>query len=112
MIDAADPARFEESRQGAHPLRRMFPSDRYVLRIMLLFAGAALVALLKQMEKLRELPILVLANKADMPNAETAEHVGAALRIDGAITSHVQLCSAHTGQGVQAGLSWLCTKLE
>jgi signal recognition particle receptor subunit beta len=77
----------------------------------LLHACAALVALLKE-TKLRNLPILVLANKAEQQDAATTEQVAAALRMDPSITTHVQLCSAHTGQGIQTGLSWLCTKLN
>lgn len=83
----------------------------FVLSALLLFAGAVLMALLKE-TKLRKLPVLVLANKADLQNVATAEQVAASLRLDHSMTSHVQLCSAHTGQGVQTGLSWLCTKLE
>jgi signal recognition particle receptor subunit beta len=111
VIDAADSARFEESRRGVHLWEPGFLSAESTPSALLLFVSAVLSALLEE-TRLRELPVLVLANKAELQNAETAEQIAAALSIDHSITSHVQLCSAQTGQGVQPGLSWLCTKIE
>jgi len=62
--------------------------------------------------KLRGLPVLVLANKADQSGAATAEAIAAALDLGAVASFHVQSCSALAGQGVQAGFAWLCTKLE
>jgi len=86
VIDASDRSRFDESRE-------------------------ALQTLLED-SKLRGLPVLILANKADIADVSTVEQTESALGVHGIDGVHVQLCSARTGQGVQGGLTWLCTKFH
>lgn len=61
----------------------------------------------------RAAPLLVLANKRDLPTALAPAEVAAALRLDGVRGRpwHVAPASALSGDGVDAGLDWLAARL-
>lgn len=61
-------------------------------------------------EKLNSVPILVLANKQDLPNAmkasEVAEFMGLVKLKDR--TWQIQACSAIEGTGLKEAMDWVC----
>lgn len=65
-------------------------------------------------ELLRRVPLLVLANKQDLPNAaplsKMAEHLG--LRAMHTRQWHLQSCIARQGDGIYEGLDWLSRVLN
>lgn len=83
VIDSADRTRFEET-------------------------GEELEELLQE-EKLAGVPLLVFANKQDLPTAAPASEIGEGL----ALTKlrdrvwQIQACSAFTGEGVTDGMEWV-----
>eukprot|EP01004_Peranema_trichophorum_P009407 NODE_8150_length_705_cov_42.924399_g7531_i0.p1 GENE.NODE_8150_length_705_cov_42.924399_g7531_i0~~NODE_8150_length_705_cov_42.924399_g7531_i0.p1 ORF type:complete len:179 (-),score=37.40 NODE_8150_length_705_cov_42.924399_g7531_i0:140-676(-) len=82
VVDAADSRRLEET-------------------------GAELNQLLEE-EKLKEVPILVLANKQDLANAMPAAEIAERLNLHSIRDRHwqIQACSAKTGDGLQEGMEW------
>lgn len=59
-------------------------------------------------------PVLVMANKCDVPTALSAEEVASSLGLS-AVTSRphkVLRVSSHSGQGVADGLSWLVSAVQ
>ena len=63
---------------------------------------------------LRDVVVLVLANKQDLPHAETSDRVADAMGLR-ALSKHkwfIQPCSASTGEGLNEGLEWLHTTLR
>lgn len=90
VVDAADAARVAEAR-------------------------SALGELLRQAPYLRGLPLLVLANKAELGEAQSAEALRDALglaALQRTAPSHVLACSAADGRNVAAGLGWLATAVR
>eukprot|EP00998_Keelungia_sp_KM082_P009863 NODE_6054_length_660_cov_53.148218_g6031_i0.p1 GENE.NODE_6054_length_660_cov_53.148218_g6031_i0~~NODE_6054_length_660_cov_53.148218_g6031_i0.p1 ORF type:complete len:180 (+),score=60.12 NODE_6054_length_660_cov_53.148218_g6031_i0:79-618(+) len=71
-------------------------------------AGQELATLLEE-EKLRGCPVLVLANKQDLPNAATPATVSDALQLTDQRDRKWQIhgCSAKTGENVQESLEWI-----
>ena len=69
--------------------------------------GMELQTLLEQ-EKLAAVPLLVFANKADLPTAHTAAEISEALNLTGIRDRkwHIQACSAKTGDGLDDGVKW------
>ncbi|OMJ70949.1 hypothetical protein SteCoe_30962 [Stentor coeruleus] len=64
-------------------------------------------------ENLKGAPILVLANKIDLPVALPAEEISTMLHLT-EIRSHdwhIQACSAILGDGLNEGMDWLCEKI-
>jgi len=60
-------------------------------------------------------PLLIFANKQDLPNAMTVEEITDNLRsnLDSIKQDwHIQPSCAITGDGLYEGLEWLCQKLE
>ena len=88
VVDASTPARFEESKRAL---------DK-VLGSRELFGA----------------PLLVFANKQDAEGAVDAQEVAESLGVGKADTrgTKVQPVSAHTGEGVQEGLSWLVAQIK
>ena len=92
VVDASDRARFEESRQ-------------------------ALVQALNE-DELAGVPLLVLANKSDLPGAADAPEVASELDLteDSALTLkrewHVMPASACTGDGLEDALEWVAATLR
>jgi ADP-ribosylation factor related protein 1 len=88
VVDASAPARFEESKRALDKIlgsREIF--------------GA---------------PLLVFANKHDAPGAVDAKEIADSLGIGKADSgaSKVQTVSAHTGEGVSEGLTWLVAQIK
>jgi len=66
-------------------------------------------------DALRSLPLLVFANKQDLPNAMTVEEVSDVLRLDTETSRrlwHVHPSTALNGQGLFEGLTWLDEAVE
>ncbi|KAF9426133.1 Auxin response factor 2A [Podila epigama] len=66
-------------------------------------------------DDLRDAPILVFANKQDIPNCmsvtEVAEKLGMAVPQRHGRKVHIQPCCAYKGEGLQQGLEWLSRQL-
>lgn len=65
------------------------------------------------LESLKDVPVLVFANKQDLPTASSAAQVATALdlvSIKGR-TWHIQACSAVDGSGMSEGLDWMVKTL-
>ncbi|KAL3902432.1 MAG: hypothetical protein SGPRY_012071, partial [Prymnesium sp.] len=86
MVDAADPARWPEARQELRRLRE---------------------------ENLLQMPLLVLANKMDLPVAQHAEQVAEAIQLENScIEENVSRCaiqevSSFDSTGILAALQWI-----
>jgi len=65
-------------------------------------------------DKLDRVPILVFANKQDLiGSASTSElTVGLALQTIKDRDWQIQACCAHTGEGVQDGINWMCKSIK
>jgi len=88
VVNAADKERFEESKNE-------------------------LSKLLKE-EELRDVPLLVLANKQDLPIAVSPKEVGNALELN-KLTSRkwcIQSTSAMEGEGLIEGLDWMSIAVQ
>jgi signal recognition particle receptor subunit beta len=61
-----------------------------------------------------QVPVLVFANKSDLPDAMSGGELTEAFEMDnlGGKPWHVQQCCAVTGQGLQEGLRWLSSNLK
>jgi ADP-ribosylation factor protein 1 len=61
-------------------------------------------------DELRDAVLLVFANKQDLPNAMKVQEVTERLGLDKLRNRHwhIQGTSALTGEGLYAGLDWLC----
>jgi signal recognition particle receptor subunit beta len=58
-------------------------------------------------------PLLVLANKLDLPLATSPATVAAELKLHNLTNEwHVQGCSAYNGDGLDEGLKWLATTMK
>ncbi|XP_063626039.1 ADP-ribosylation factor 4-like [Cydia splendana] len=64
-------------------------------------------------KELEHCPILVLANKQDLPDAISVDELKIALKLDQwkHRTIHVQSAVANKGTGVTEGFDWLCSEL-
>merc|ERR1712154_656228 len=68
---------------------------------------------LLQEEKLKAVPVLIFANKQDLPGCATAEDVSGALNLAAVEQTYViQACSAKTGDGVLDGMQQLGTAVS
>jgi small GTP-binding protein len=94
VVDSKDNLRIPEIREEFVESAKMYPSS-----------------LLK-----RDLPILVLANKQDLPGCLSAEEVKKVLDLESVLVEgqplYVQGCVAVTGEGLREGLEWLTTCLK
>ena len=65
-------------------------------------------------ENLRGAPILVFANKSDLPVAVSAQEISNLLHLDEIRNHdwHIQACSAILGDGLSEGIDWLCDKIN
>ena len=65
-------------------------------------------------DELRDVPVLVLANKQDLPEAVSASQVGDAMQLDGIGRRqyHVEATIATQTQGLYEGLDWLAGNVE
>jgi hypothetical protein len=65
-------------------------------------------------DELRDAVLLVFANKQDLPNAMNAAEITDKLGLHALRNRfwNIQSTSATSGEGLQAGLEWLCSKLE
>jgi len=66
-------------------------------------------------DRLRESPLLVLANKQDLPDAASPAEITERLELYKMRTGrdwYVQRTSAVTGEGLVDGLSWLAEKIK
>eukprot|EP01059_Diplonema_ambulator_P012620 TRINITY_DN23018_c0_g1_i1.p1 TRINITY_DN23018_c0_g1~~TRINITY_DN23018_c0_g1_i1.p1 ORF type:complete len:179 (+),score=32.69 TRINITY_DN23018_c0_g1_i1:135-671(+) len=75
--------------------------------------GIELMLLLEE-EKLAGCPILVLANKQDLINAQPSAEVCVALKLNYIRDRpwKIQACSARTGEGLPEGMEWVVKTLE
>jgi len=87
LVDSVDSSRLEEARQE---LSKILSND-----------------------EMRSVPILIYANKQDMPNALSASRVAESMRIYNLKNdTYVQPASAITGDGLYEGLDWLTTTMQ
>ncbi|RXG59497.1 ADP-ribosylation factor, partial [Armadillidium vulgare] len=65
-------------------------------------------------EELRDCPVLVFANKQDLPEAVSPDEVTSALGMTSLDSRpwHIQGASAVTGAGVYEGLDWLASNVK
>ena len=65
-------------------------------------------------DELRSVPVLIFANKQDLPDAMTVEEVSEALHLGSGTRRlcHVQPSSALRGEGLEEGLTWLTGVFE
>ncbi|KAI6655889.1 ADP ribosylation factor 1 [Oopsacas minuta] len=64
-------------------------------------------------DELNDIPLLIFANKQDIPNAMTAAEITDKLNLN-SICNHellVQPCCAYTGDGLNEGMDWLTKTL-
>jgi small GTP-binding protein len=68
---------------------------------------------LLQNEDLKGIPLLILANKQDLPGAAEIHEITKALRLDEIRDRpfHIQLSCAKSGQGLDVGFDWLSSKI-
>ena len=61
------------------------------------------------LEGLCDVPVLVLANKQDLHNAQSPTNVATALKLEenGDRPWHIQGCSAKSGNGINEGMDWI-----
>ncbi|KAJ3107823.1 hypothetical protein HDU97_003171 [Phlyctochytrium planicorne] len=59
-------------------------------------------------------PLLVIANKRDLPGAMNENQIRMVLKLDQLDTScyHIEPCNAVTGDGLQSGLSWMAQNVN
>eukprot|EP00041_Stephanoeca_diplocostata_P016975 m.337214 g.337214 ORF g.337214 m.337214 type:complete len:186 (-) comp20547_c1_seq2:1605-2162(-) len=88
VIDSSDSARFEET-------------------------GEELTELLQE-EKLANVPVLIFANKQDLPTASQASVIAEGLELTSSRNRiwQIQPCSAVSGEGIQDGLKWVLTNMK
>ena len=88
MIDSADDKRLEET---AFELNQLLDEDR-----------------------LSRVPVLIMANKQDLLNAQTAEEITLALSLNVSRTRTWQIlpCSAKTGEGLQDAMEWIVEQIN
>ena len=65
-------------------------------------------------DNLRGIPVLIFANKQDLPHAASVSFVADALQLTNIRDRkwHVQGCAATTGDGIYEGLEWLAAALR
>ena len=81
MVDSTDKARLDEAREELH---KMLNEDEF-----------------------KEIPLLVFANKQDLPNAMSTVEVAEGLSLPSNDRTMVQSATATTGDGLYQGLEWL-----
>ena len=73
------------------------------------------VSLYRYDEELKGRPLLVFANKSDLPAARGAAEIAAEIALTGEACAkrawHIGACSALTGEGIDQGIKWLVNKL-
>lgn len=76
-------------------------------------AKSELLALLAE-EDLKNVPLLVFANKQDLTFAASAEEVMTALSLQDIADRKWQIhaCSAYTGEGIKEGMMWLVGNMK
>lgn len=69
---------------------------------------------LLQYKEVQNIPVLIYANKQDMPNAMDIDKVKHELNVDSITTNecYIQLTSAKNGEGLYEGLEWLSQALR
>ena len=68
-----------------------------------------------QVNELKKIPILIFANKTDLPNAMSIEKLMESFELKNNLKDndwYVQPCSALTGDGLHEGLDWLVRALN
>eukprot|EP00121_Abeoforma_whisleri_P015165 Awhi_evm1s13980 len=64
-------------------------------------------------DALRNIPVLIFANKQDMPYAKSVDEIHQAFGLDKVRNPiHIQSCTAISGEGIHEGLSWLGKTLK
>lgn len=65
-------------------------------------------------DKLNNVPLLVYANKQDLPNSLTAADLAQALGLPSIKdrTWQIQACTASQGTGVREGMEWVCKSIK
>ena len=61
-------------------------------------------------EDLNDVPLLIFANKQDLPNALSVDEIEQKLELEKILSDrkwHIQSCSASQGDGLKEGLKWL-----
>lgn len=58
--------------------------------------------------------LLVLANKQDLPNAQSADEIASGLELPKITTHawHVQGTCAHSAEGLEEGFDWLADRIK
>jgi small GTP-binding protein len=87
VVDSADAERFEEAREELECTLKDLPS----------------------------VPLLILANKCDLPRAHSASVLRDSLQLSSLTSSRkwfIQECCATRGEGLLEGMSWLCEQIN
>lgn len=66
-------------------------------------------------KELKGRPLLVFANKSDLPAAKGAAEIAKDIELTGEVCAkrawHINACSALKGEGIEQGIKWLVNKL-
>mmetsp|Transcript_9909 Transcript_9909/g.28139 ORF Transcript_9909/g.28139 Transcript_9909/m.28139 type:complete len:193 (-) Transcript_9909:97-675(-) len=69
--------------------------------------------LMRGLQDLNGVPLLVFANKQDLPHAMTAHEIAEGLELQNVKSPwHVQACCATSGDGLNTGLAWAVEQVE
>lgn len=65
-------------------------------------------------DKLQNIPVLVYANKQDLPNSLSASDLAQALGLHSIKDRawQIQACTASEGKGVRDGMEWVCKTVK
>lgn len=65
-------------------------------------------------DKLQDVPLLVYANKQDLPESLTASDLAQALGLPSIKDRpwQIQACTAVRGEGVREGMEWVCKSIK
>lgn len=65
-------------------------------------------------DKLQNVPLLVYANKQDLPNCLSASDLAQALGLHSIKDRawQIQSCIAYQGEGVREGMEWVCKSIK
>ena len=75
----------------------------------------SMLATMLSHKDLKGTPLLVFANKSDLPEAKGAAAIASDVNLTGAVCDsrawHIGACSALTGDGIDGGIKWLLGKI-
>ena len=116
VIDMSGQAKYVELWEG------YYKECQAVVFVIDAAAGAEVVSESKEMlhamlghKELKGRPLLVFANKSDLPAAKSATQIAEDIELTGEACAkrawHIGACSALKGRGIDDGIKWLVNKL-